>query len=245
MKYISIVLLLLLTVLTGCSANRTLVDIQEGDFSVTSNYCYINECFTVIRATRFQLNNYSLPNGNYESETKATIISGGKSSVQTEYIRTHVKDDIVTIDTKGFVGMYNQKTREIIEIAAKTVEISKEQSEILKDLFKQMAGLSYNNYASSGDVINYDMRIPFQSAMITLKTKMYVYGLTEYKGKNYPLLEWRGDTSFWSEGKKIIIFLSGYVIQDGTLNRTIKSVMDLTFRYGNKEERGKIIMEGI
>ena len=141
--------------------------------------------------------------------------------------------------------MYNQKTREIIEIAAKTGEISKEQSEILKDLFKQMAGLSYNNYASSGDVINYDMRIPFQSVMITLKTKMHVYGLTEYKGNNYPLLEWRGDTSLWLEGKKIIIVLSGYVIQDGTLNRTIKSVMDLTFRYGNKEERGKIIMEGI
>jgi hypothetical protein len=81
--------------------------------------------------------------------------------------------------------------------------------------------------------------------MIILKTKMYVYGLTEYKGKNYPLLEWRGDTSFWSKGKEIIIFLSGYVIQDGTLNRTIKSVMDLTFRYGNNEEKGRIIMEGM
>jgi hypothetical protein len=245
MKYISILSLLLFTVLASCSTNRAAVDAQKSDFSVTPKYCYINECFTVIRATRIQLHNHALPNGNYKSETKSTIISGGKSSVQTEYIRTHVKDDIVTIDTKDFVGMYNQKTREIIEIAAKTGEISNEQSEILKDLFKQMAGLSYNNYASSGDVINNDVRIPFQSAMINLKAEKYVYGLTEYKGKNYPLLEWRGETSFWLKGKKIIMSLSGYSIQDGTLNRTVKSVIDLTFRYGNKEEKGKIIIESM
>jgi len=245
MKYISIVILFLFTVLAGCSANRASVEVQKNDFSVTPKYCYVNDCFNIIRSTQIQLFNDSLSNGNYKFKTKTTLIAGNKREVDIVSINSHVKDDIVTVDTERFVAQFNQKTREIIEVVDKTGDVSEEQIEILKDLFRQMAGLSYNNYASSGDVIDYDMRMSLQSSTITLKVKMYVHGLTEYKGKNYPLLEYRGGGNFWIKGRKLVLSLSGYALLDGTLNRTAKSVMDFAVSYGSKNERWKMILEGI
>ncbi len=235
MKRLTILVVVLFV--ASCSTNKMAIEVQKSGFSVTPIYCYGSDCFSVTRATRIQLWNDSLPNGDYYSKLKMTLIGDGKREVKTEFVNKHVEGDIVTIDTEDYFEKFNQKTRKTLEYIDKTGKGSKGLS---GDLFRQMRGPMYS---SSGEIINHDIKIPVQSKTLIFKMTMFVHGLTEYNGKNYPLLEVRGDGNISVKGKKVVFSASGYALQDGTMRKVVKGVMDFTIRHGSTVKNFKIVFE--
>lgn len=241
MEKISSVVLCFFVILASCSSNRFSVEVQKDGFSVTPKYCFANDCYNVIRATMIQLYNDSVPNGSYAYKTTTTAIADGNQEVTTEIIKTYVKGDIVTWDMGDFVGQFNQKTKEIIGIIDKKGDLSQKEIKALKDTLRQWSGLFYPRYASSGDIITYDMNTPIQNMTVTLRINRFVHGLTKYEGRNYQLLETRGGGSLMIEGHKLVMSLSGYTLMDGAINMYAKNVTDVTLRYGNNLERFQMI----
>jgi hypothetical protein len=230
--------------LASCSADRASVEVQteaqKNDFSVTPKYCHANDCFSVTKATMIQLYNDRLPNGSDAFKVTTTTIFDGEQEVARSIVNRHVEGDIVTLDMEYFVAQFNQRTKEMLEIISKTRELSEKEAKILKDMIRQMSGLVYTKYASSGDVIIYDMEINIQSTTALIRIITYVHGLTEYEGKNYCLLESRGGGTAIFKGQKLLISISGYTLGDGTVDMAAKSVTDMTLRYGNNLQRLQI-----
>jgi len=237
MKNIRLILLCLFVILASCSADRASVEVQteaqKNDFSAAPKYCHANDCFSVTKATMIQLYNDRLPNGSDAFKVTTTTIFDGEQEVASSIINRHVEGDVVTLDMEYFVAQFNQRTKEILEIFGKTEELSEQETKILKDMVGQMTGLVYTKYASSGDVIIYDMEMIIQSTTALIRIITYVHGLTEYEGKNYCLLESRGGGTAIFKGHKLLISVSGYTLGDGTADMAAKSVMDITLRYGN------------
>jgi hypothetical protein len=105
----------------GCVTTNNGTQIQGEAFNVLPTYCYGDECFDIQRKTAILLFNNIIPDGQYKTVVKTTMIDNGEEferSTQTKTI--NVKGDIDTVEIDNIIFQYNRKKQKVINMIDKS-----------------------------------------------------------------------------------------------------------------------------
>lgn len=119
--YVTILILCSCLMFAGCATTNHGTQIQGEAFNVLPIYCYGDECFDIQRKTAILLFNNNIPDGQYKTVVKTTMIDNGEEferSTQTKTI--NVKDDIDTVEIDNIIYQYNRKKQKVINMIDKS-----------------------------------------------------------------------------------------------------------------------------